>query len=606
MKRLLFLAILSLVAYTQTYSQSRPSWVNGVANNEMNYTGIASASKTESNYQELARERALRALASQIKVTVSAQSLLKTVEQSGVVTSDFEESISISAAEQIEGCRLLESWQNDSEYWVYYELNRFDYEDFVKARRERAISSALSYWVKGNNALSSGNIESATTLFANGLDALSDVMHENLQCSHNGKVIDIAAEIYNSLITIWADVALVANPSSVEVELLKGADGGVAIGCYKNGVALNGVTLEAKFSAGAGTLSPLAPTNREGVSALYITSITSKSPSQQIEIGVIAGDTKNYSEVCSAILQSLRLPTTNITLTLSNTRLTAYIEDKDMEIEPLSNSLTSIISNGYFDISTDVNNSDLIITLSSTFASGREVSGDLYNTREYAGTLTMDIVDNRTQRSVGRYNVDRTTTLLPLDRTIPQAKQSVSREILKRANRELPRILSQIRVDTSSEIPQRVTPQDAPAPTTVPAPAPTPVPTPIPTIPTTPAPNPAPTPSKEIKGQLEQDIWVIYKGLTHMNDSSLIEFVILNSRDTEYVFDKYIRSQMRVFNQKGEATAIKDVVVGGSKYTSHIQATIVSGIPTKIVITTNKLESISLLQIGDLKLRSLK
>ncbi len=601
MRRLILGLILSLSISIQTYGQERPKWVTGIVGSEFYYTGVASATKDEANYRELASQRALSAIVSQISVSVSSESLLYTIEKNGSISSIYEEAIKINASEQIEGYKVVDTWQNEVEYWVYYELSRSEYDRYVKERRERLMALALDFWIKGNSAISSGGIASAATLYSNGLETLIPVINEDLRCSYNGKIINIASEIYNSLATLWSDVTLASNPTSVEVELLKGAKDGIAIGCYKNGVALKGVNLTAKFTSGEGSLSSLIPTDNNGVSGLYITSITSKSPSQQINISISDDNIKNNSALCKAIFATINLPSINIELTLSQSRITAYFEEDNMAITSLSNNISTMISNGYFDIVNSPDSADLIIKLGSTFASGREVSGDLYNTREYAGSLTLDIIDNRTQASLGRYNVDRTTALLPLDRSIEQAKQSVGREILKRVNRELPRILAQIRVDTSSPIPPRVTPQASPTPT------PAPVPAPAPTLPVvTPQPVVDTPTAVEIKGALEQDVWITYKGMTHINDTTNIELIIYNGRNQEYVFNKYINTNIKAYNHKGESVKVRRIDVAGNDSSFHIVSTIVSEIPTKMVITIDRVEAISLLQISDLKLRALK
>ncbi len=588
MKNFLTSALVIIAISFGMYADDAPSWVGGVPYNTLNYFGIGSADKSEENYQEAATQRALRALASQIEVDVAAESLVKTMEVNGIVGSDYEEEIKVNVAQNIQGHRLIESWQDDNEYWVYYELNRFDYEERLEAIRDRAISAALDLWIKGNAAVERGDITSAATMYVNGLESLSEVMYEDLKCTYNGATINIATELYHSLTTLWSDVVLVTNPTALDVELLKGAESGIAIGCYKGTTPLSGVDLSARFTAGAGSLTQIADTNTDGVSALYITSVTSKQTKQQIEISALATGVKSKNKICNAILSSIDMPSVNVVLNLVGSGLTAYVMDNGMEIESLTNGIAGLISNGYFDVVTTPARADLIVKVESTFAKGGEVRGDLYNTREYSGTFNMSIIDNRTQRSVGYCNIDRVSTLLQLNASTAQAKQALSREIIKRVNRELPKIASQIKIDQSEPLPSYI---DEPQNQPIPLPIVTP---------------PISKPDNEVTGVLERGVKIIYNGFTTINDSSEIEMTIINERDSEYTFAGVIEKIFKIYNEKGGMVRVKSVQIAGNVEGYSINQQIISGVPTKMIVTVEKLQSIALLQIKDMKLRGLK
>lgn len=588
------LLVVSQVVSISAHSEERPYWVKGAPHNELNFVGIGSANKSEANYQELASQRALRALASQIRVDISAESVLNTVENNQNIVQVFEENIKTTVSENIERHRLIESWQNSSEYWVYYELNRFDYEETVQARKEKAISTALNYWMKGNNALSLGRVADGVELYIMGLSSLSNVLNEDLRCNYNGKVINISVELYNSIKTAWRGVSIVTNPTQVEVQHLAGVSTPVAVGCYNNGVAMPQVSLSAEFITGAGSLGELAQTDANGVTALYINNINSKDQVQQVKISIENNQPKSNNQWTKMLINSIVLPSTIVTLNMTSGETTAYIEEGAMALPTLTNSIKSIVASKYFSIVSSPNSADVIIKISSSYSVGGEIKGDLYNTREYIGGVTIDFINNRTGATISSYTLTDIKTLLAVNKPESQGKQSVSREILKRINRELPGVLSKVTVDKSGDIPQISSQPKAP------------VATPIPTLSPTSTPS-TPTPAKEeVKGQLVSDVWVVYNGFEIINDEAIISLTVINTRDEEYSLYENINSFISIYNEKGAKVELKSVSLGSSSSTYLLRSTLVSGIPTDMKIKCKKLNSIALLQIGQLKFRSLK
>lgn len=597
MKKIILALLVLIVNVTLVSAQysNAPEWVNGATHNSLNYVGIGHALKSEKDFQNLAMQRALRSMASQIKVEVSSESVLKTIEEDDEFHSSYKERIEVSTSEQLEQYHLVDQWQNATEYWVYYELNKFDYEEYMKKRIDGAMATALDYLTKGDQAMANGYIETAIKSYAKGLEALDPVMAEDLTCTYNGKKINLGTELYHSLSTIWDGVTVGLNPSSIDMEHLQRDDTPVAVGCYKNGTPLQQITLSAKFISGSGELSNLSATDINGRSILYIRSITSKIAQQQIKIEVTPLYSVAANSWSSLLLKKIKLPYTVLTVNLADSKCTAYIEVEEMELTSLEKSISSMVSSKYFDIVSSPNQADVIMKISSTYELGREVKGDLYNTREHVGGVNIDVIDNRTQKVMTSYNLPEVKSLLQLDKSETQGKNAVSREILKRMNREFPLFLSKISIDKSGDIPQiDSTPEVAPTP--VPAP-----------VEPTPAPAPAPEqPKDEVKGLLDTDVWAVYKGFEQLNDKTIIHFTLLNNRDDEYKIELYLNNHIKVYNQSGGSVNVNTVKIGNETGSHNVRATLVSKIPTEMYITVDKLQSIALLQIFSMKLRGFK
>lgn len=211
MKRniLIIIAFIINVGFASAQYSSAPEWVNGMTHNSLNYVGIGHALKSDADFQDLAMQRALRAMASQIKVDISSESILKTLENDSEFQSSYQEKIVVNTSEQLERYHLVDQWQSDTEYWVYYELNRFDYEEYMQERIAKAKAIALDYLIKGDEAIANGYIETAIQLYAKGLESLELVMTEDLTTTYNGKKINLGTELYHQLSTIWNGVTVV-------------------------------------------------------------------------------------------------------------------------------------------------------------------------------------------------------------------------------------------------------------------------------------------------------------------------------------------------------------------------------------------------------------
>lgn len=385
------------------------------------------------------------------------------------------------------------------------------------------------------------------------------------------------------------------NSSIKEIEHMQRKSVPVAVGCYKNGTPLQQIKLSAKFIFGSGELSNLPSTDVNGESTLYIKNIISKDLQQQVKIEVAPMYSVTANSWSSLLLKKIELPYTILTIDLLDSKCTAYIKAEDMQLTNLEKRISSMVSSKYFDLVSTPNQADVIMEISSTYELGGEIKGDLYNTREYLGGVFIDVIDNRTERVICSYNLPEVKALLEVNKSETEGKNALSREILKRMNRDFPIFLSKISVDRSGDIPQRdISPMVTPTPAPI-------EPTPVPAKAT-----PEVQPKDEIKGQLDSDVWAIYKGFEHLNDKTIIHLTLLNNRDDEYKVELYFNSQIQIYNQSGGRVNVTSVKIGNTQGRNNLHSILVSQIPTEMYITVDKLQSIALLQIYSMKLRELE
>lgn len=602
-------------------AQNVPVWVRQHPVNEFGYAGVGMAKTSEEGYLNKAKERALADLASEINIQISSSSLLHTIEDDGVVKELYAESIRSAVQANMEKYRLVDSWQNGNEYWVYYELNRSDYEEYMEIRRQKAIKDGFDFWYRGNSMLEQGDMMSGIDLLIKAWEVVQPVIHLDLRCSYNGKTVNLGTEVYASLVGCFNGVSLSVSPEVINGQAFQGVEAPVKVCVLRNNRPLKNMTLQASFLSGEGDLSSLAPTDAQGESSFYIRNITSKQSQQEVRVSLVLNAFKVLSEGKYATLFKKALamiPEAALVINLETKQLTAYILNQHNELRTLATSIRSMLTNQYFNVVDVPEQADVVITLENNLKKGALIPGELYNMVEYFSTLSVQIRNNRTNAVILNYSLNNVRTLVPENKSQSQAESMAARELLKRLKREFPSKLKSLTVDTDGEIPVR---SDVPKPSeptfipesgAIPEVAPY---VPVQTVPSTPVvPDSQPvvgiTSTKPLRVEWFDGVFVEFSHLSVMGNKSRIHCRIINTNRDDVSLRLYISSQC-VVNEKGEKVKIERMKLGSDSGSYMVEALIVPDIPTECMFEVPKLEQVALLELTkvtgeSIKIRNLK
>lgn len=610
--------IIFLLAVTMSLlvgAQEKPDWVKQHPVNSLNFTGIGMCRKSDKDYVQRAKQHALSELASEIKVEVSVNSLLNTIEDNEEVKQSFTESIRTKATAEIERFRLVDSWQDETEYWVYYELNRFDYEEYMEARRQKAIQQGFDFWYKGKAALQQGELMTAVELLSKGLEAIEPALNQDLTCSYEGTTINLGTEIYAALTSVFDGITITVHPSAVNGTPFQGIATPVTVTIDRNGTPLRNILLDARFVSGSGDLATLVPTNERGETSLSIRNITSKQVQQEIKITIADQALKGLQTGAQAALfkkMLATLPEANLTVNLEQKQIAAYIKVTQADIESLERDVKSILTNNFFNVVSTPSQADVIVNLDNKFKTGREIPGEQYNFVECFSTLGIKVVNNRSSAVLMNYSLNDIRTLTPANKSVAQGKAMAARELMKRMQRDLGKELKKVTIDTAGDIrpePQKKPVQEAPRRPVVVTPvvqvvvppvvvAPRPKPAPVA--------QPAPAPKPEaIRGELDTNVFIEYSETTSLGDKSRLHFKVINKTNDDFEMRVYI-SDVLVINDKGEEVKVKSVKVGSVSGDWEVKTFIVPDVPTEMVVEVTKLNSTALFSLKDTKKRTIK
>ena len=190
----------------------RPAWVASRPVSEADYIGIGLANKSRSDFQETAKKNALNDLASEISVKVEGNSLLYTLDRKNSFDESFTSTINTKTSEQIEGFEMVDSWDNGTEYWTYYRLNKAEHARIKAEKKRQAIAQATDLFARSQASVTAGDLKSAIDQDLRALLAMKAYWGENDEVLIGERSVPLANEIYNDLQRLTSGVRLTALP----------------------------------------------------------------------------------------------------------------------------------------------------------------------------------------------------------------------------------------------------------------------------------------------------------------------------------------------------------------------------------------------------------
>lgn len=122
-----------------------PLWVSSRPNTGFKYVGIGFSEKGKgSDYQIAAKKAALYDLASEIKTNISSNSVLYTVQNNSSFNENFNSLIQLSNTDNLEGYTLVDAYENEKQYWVYYQLDKQLYADAKAQKKQQTLTKAAN------------------------------------------------------------------------------------------------------------------------------------------------------------------------------------------------------------------------------------------------------------------------------------------------------------------------------------------------------------------------------------------------------------------------------------------------------------------------------
>ncbi|OYU94532.1 MAG: hypothetical protein CFE21_16135 [Bacteroidetes bacterium B1(2017)] len=199
---LLPLALLSCgVSKDNSSSSRKPDWVAQRPTNTQYYIGIGYASKLSNaaDFQRVAKKNALDDMLGEIKVSVSSNSILSQYQNNQNFSQQFFSDTRLVASETMEGFQVMDSWENKTEYWIYYRMNKADFEANKRRKLFEAIEKSLDLLYRADKLSLKTEYVQAFKLRVKAAASLQNYLNESIETEYYGKNVFLLNEILSQL-----------------------------------------------------------------------------------------------------------------------------------------------------------------------------------------------------------------------------------------------------------------------------------------------------------------------------------------------------------------------------------------------------------------------
>ena len=340
----------------ETYAE-RPGWVGGKPIEAGYYSGIGMAYKSAgADYIAIAKNNALNDLASEISVDVNSTSLFYQIEQDENLRQEFQANTRLKSKENLEGYELVGSWENADQYWVYYRLNQYTYENIKAARLQKAIALSKQFFTKAEAFKASGQYAESLKFGTKAIAALKDYMAEPIQTDWHGKEVFLLVELYAFMQQTLSDINL--RPLYNQIEVKRGepvaAEKLTFIASGSKGEFLGGIPIYLYYSGQRITNNQLytGPSGTVGYTLNKVTSTNNKEYMQaNINMVTLVSEATEDSFV-RKLLAKLSGPEARIEIEILKSLVFIEAVEKnlgnEMNTKPLSNAyMQSFIEEGF-------------------------------------------------------------------------------------------------------------------------------------------------------------------------------------------------------------------------------------------------------------------
>ncbi len=232
--------------------EAQPTWVKQKPIVSGYYIGVASVKKvgTSAQYIAKARQEALTDIAEGVSSNVSSTSVLHSIETEYGFSESFDQKIQISTDDYLEGFDPVESYENESSYWVYYKIAKSTYHEMKEKRKREAIATALAKYQSGLTEQNVNKPKEALSFYLQGLQAIKRYLNEETPSTLNGGNVDIGNELYSSASAILNSLEISSKTDEISVKRGESFDKNLEFIVTYDGSTVQGIPVEFSYTGG--------------------------------------------------------------------------------------------------------------------------------------------------------------------------------------------------------------------------------------------------------------------------------------------------------------------------------------------------------------------
>ncbi|MFA6260333.1 MAG: LPP20 family lipoprotein [Bacteroidia bacterium] len=382
-------------------ARAKPEWVQSRPIQSAYYVGIGIASKNASptEFQQVAKKNALNDLISEIKVTVTANSALSQFQVNQEFRQQFESQTRISALQTIEDFELVDSWEDQETYWVFYRLSREQYLAAKRRKMQLAVDRAEDLYQRAQQADLRQSFMQAFQFKILALKEIQEYLDADLQTVVNGKQVYLVNEMLSSIQNQMNAIDLV-RPAADSVKQLRSVT--IHINLKSGNSPLTGIPLGLSDKSTPGKTRYSFVSDQQGKLIMDAAQLRTKGTYVILRFDsekAMARDSLNL--VLKQLLQYINWP--SLVINLSNNPLKLYLSCKELNISKptTGNTLEPIIKRLFIDDGCVFVKTPGEADYSIVLTSDTRNLGMIYkNTLGASLDLTLSITDNAASNEV--------------------------------------------------------------------------------------------------------------------------------------------------------------------------------------------------------------
>lgn len=265
----------------------QPTWASKTPSSQSYYYGIGIVNKNVADYRNAATKVALDNLVNEISVNVSSTSLFTTQETTESFNQEFSQNIHLSSKETIEGYEMVDSWENENTYFVFYQLSKAKHKQLKAKRIKLALERSKKMFLAAVSLKETGNYKQALVNEIQAFEVLNPFLDQDLNTEIDGKQVNLAVHIVHTIKKLENDVKI--TPSFTEKKLKVGqsisAKELFATISDQQGKMLSNMPVLFKYKA-VSTKKKTVISNEDGIAYYQLNKVKSNKSHQVITIAI--------------------------------------------------------------------------------------------------------------------------------------------------------------------------------------------------------------------------------------------------------------------------------------------------------------------------------
>jgi hypothetical protein len=327
---------------------------------------------------------------SQIKVTISSQSVFLQMERESGYEEDFKSNIEVKAKEILEGYELVSTYTQSNEYWVYYQLSKQKYHETRNARIQEAIEESKYFLNKA--VLYSTPYKDKYIYYVQAMAKLEPYLSEPLLTEFDRENVYLGSEIIARFRSYVDDYQLYCVSKKISA-MIGNTVSKIDLAVEYDGNRLSNIPLMA-VSADLELKDISKNTNENGVFTTSVPKIKSTQAVQKIEAGINFQDWLDEgtkSEFIQKLFKSVKTHQITIPIYVYTPTVFVSSEEKHFNIDKKESELrfaaeSALTKMGFTPVG-NKKEAQLIMNISADTQKGREVK----NQKMFTAFLNMSV-----------------------------------------------------------------------------------------------------------------------------------------------------------------------------------------------------------------------